>query len=125
MPGTLLVTGGAGYIGTHALIELISQGYRPIVFDNFSNSTIEAIRRVERITGVPITVVAAHICDAAELDREFEHARSAGAPIIGVVHFAGLKAVGESVAEPMRYYRNNVSGTVTLLEAWTATRSKH
>ena len=117
MPGTLLVTGGAGYIGTHALIELISQGYRPIVFDNFSNSTIEAIRRVERITGVPITVVAAHICDAAELDRESEHARSAGAPIIGVVHFAGLKAVGESVAEPMRYYRNNVSGTVTLLEA--------
>lgn len=117
MPGTLLITGGAGYIGTHALIELIAQGYRPIVFDNFSNSTIEAIRRVERIVGVPITVVAADIGDAAELDREFEHARSAAAPIVGVVHFAGLKAVGESVAEPMLYYRNNVSGTVTLLEA--------
>ncbi|MBJ7262404.1 MAG: UDP-glucose 4-epimerase GalE [Burkholderiaceae bacterium] len=117
MPGTLLITGGAGYIGTHALIELIAQGFRPIVFDNFSNSSIESIRRVERIVGLPITVVAADLSDAAELDREFEHARSEGAPIVGVVHFAGLKAVGESVVDPMPYYRNNVGGTVTLLEA--------
>lgn len=107
----LLVTGGAGYIGTHACIELIRAGYEPVVVDNLSNSKREAVRRVERITGHPLTFYQADIRDRAALRDIFSRHR-----IEGVIHFAGLKAVGESVEKPLLYFDNNVSGTVTLCE---------
>jgi len=107
-----LITGGAGYIGTHTCIQLLSAGYQLLVLDNFSNSSPEALRRVQSITGVQVTCVEGDINDAALLDSLFEqHA------IDAVIHFAGLKAVGESVAQPLRYYHNNVNGTVTLCQA--------
>ncbi|WP_150278685.1 UDP-glucose 4-epimerase GalE [Halopseudomonas salina] len=112
MQQTILVTGGAGYIGTHTCIKLLEAGYKVIVLDNFSNSSPEALRRVEQISGQAVPYVTGDISDAALLDEVF-----AGHSIDAVIHFAGLKAVGESVAQPMRYYRNNVSGTVVLCEA--------
>ncbi|SDU04722.1 UDP-glucose 4-epimerase GalE [Halopseudomonas salegens] len=111
----ILVTGGAGYIGTHTCIQLIAAGYRVVVLDNFSNSSPEAVRRVEGICGQSIALVEGDINDRALLDRCFaEHT------IDTVIHFAGLKAVGESVAQPLRYYHNNVSGTLVLCEAMQA-----
>ena len=111
-PARILVTGGAGYIGTHTCIQLLSAGYQLLVLDNFSNSSPEALRRVQAITGIEVPCVEGDINDAALLDSLFEqHA------IDAVIHFAGLKAVGESVAQPLRYYHNNVSGTVTLCQA--------
>lgn len=108
----ILVTGGAGYIGTHTCIQLLSAGYELLVLDNFSNSSPEALRRVQAITGIEVPCIEGDINDAALLDSLFEqHA------IDAVIHFAGLKAVGESVAQPLRYYHNNVSGTVTLCQA--------
>ncbi|MGI3130179.1 UDP-glucose 4-epimerase GalE [Halopseudomonas pachastrellae] len=108
----ILVTGGAGYIGTHTCIQLQEAGYQLLVLDNFSNSSPEALRRVQAITGIEVPCVEGDINDAALLDSLFEqHA------IDAVIHFAGLKAVGESVAQPLRYYHNNVSGTVTLCQA--------
>lgn len=117
MTQTLLVTGGAGYIGTHTLVELIHAGLRPIVFDNFSNSSLEAVRRVERITGREITLIQGDVRDAAALDAVFVESAASGAPVSCVLHFAALKAVGESVAEPVCYYENNVHGTIVLLQA--------
>ncbi|MCL5042782.1 MAG: UDP-glucose 4-epimerase GalE [Gammaproteobacteria bacterium] len=111
----ILVTGGAGYIGSHTCIQLIAAGYRVVVLDNFCNSSPEAIRRVEGICGQPITLIEGDINDRALLDRCF-----AEYPIDAVIHFAGLKAVGESVAQPLRYYHNNVSGTLVLCEAMQA-----
>ncbi len=108
----ILVTGGAGYIGTHTCVELIHAGMEPVVVDNLCNSKAEALRRVERITGKRLTFYRADIRDkAALLDIFARH------PVQAVVHFAGLKAVGESVAQPLRYYDNNVGGTLTLCEA--------
>lgn len=108
----VLVTGGAGYIGSHTCVEMIEAGMEPVVVDNLSNSKVEALRRVERITGRAITFYRADIRDKAALrDILARH------PVQAVVHFAGLKAVGESVAQPLRYYDNNVAGTVTLCEA--------
>ncbi len=114
---TLLVTGGAGYIGSHTLIELIQAGYRPIVLDNFSNGSAHALKRVESLTGHALEVIEGDIRDAALLDTVFHQTKAHGAPIQGVVHFAGLKAVGESVAAPLDYYQTNVAGTLTLLQA--------
>jgi len=112
MNKSILVTGGAGYIGSHTCIRLLESGYRVVVLDNFSNSCREAVRRVEDIVGHAVTLVEGDINDAALLDRLFQdHA------IDAVIHFAGLKAVGESVAQPLRYYHNNVSGTVVLCQA--------
>ncbi|MDR3395581.1 MAG: UDP-glucose 4-epimerase GalE [Parasulfuritortus sp.] len=108
----LLVTGGAGYIGTHTCIELIRAGYEPIVVDNLSNSKIEAIRRVEKIAGQPLHFYQADIRDSVALREIFSRHR-----IGAVVHFAGLKAVGESVEKPLLYYDNNVAGTVSICEA--------
>jgi len=110
-PSTILVTGGAGYIGSHTLVQLIEAGYTPIVYDNFSNASMESVRRVERIVGRSITVVEGDIRDRSRLRETF-----AAHPIDAVIHFAGLKAVGESVAHPLRYYDNNIGGTVALCE---------
>ena len=117
MTDRLLVTGGAGYIGSHALVELINAGMHPVVLDNFSNSVPEALSRVERITGTRIPVVEGDVRDAATLDALFKQYASEGNPISCVLHFAALKAVGESVAQPVRYYENNVYGTLVLLDA--------
>ena len=105
----ILVTGGAGYIGSHTAISLIEAGYGIVIFDNFSNASMESIRRVEKITGKTIPVVEGDIRDEEALHRLF-----GDYPIEAVIHFAGLKAVGESVEQPLRYYDNNVGGTITL-----------
>lgn len=112
MSRTILVTGGAGYIGSHTCVRLLESGYDVVVLDNFSNSSREAVRRVEDITRRDIVLIEGDINDASLLDQLFQQHR-----IDAVIHFAGLKAVGESVAQPLRYYRNNVSGTVVLCEA--------
>ena len=109
---TILVTGGAGYIGSHACVELLEAGYRVVVVDNLDNSSKEALGRVEEITGKPLLFYQADIRDRGALRAIFS-AHS----IEAVIHFAGLKAVGESVSVPLRYYQNNISGTLTLLEA--------
>ena len=108
----LLVTGGAGYIGSHTSVELLSAGHDVVVYDNFANSSPKVLDRIEELAGRRPILVEADLRDGAALRRVFsEH------PIEGVIHFAGLKAVGESVAEPLRYYDHNVVGTVRLLEA--------
>jgi UDP-glucose 4-epimerase len=108
----ILVTGGAGYIGSHTCLELLNAGYEVTVLDNYCNSKPEALNRVERITGKTLARVNADIRDGAALTRAL---RDSGAE--AVIHFAGLKAVGESVQQPLRYYDNNVVGTLRLLEA--------
>ena len=108
----VLVTGGAGYIGSHTCVEMLKAGMEPVVVDNLSNSKAEALRRVERITGRTLVFYRADIRDKAALLEILKRH-----PVSAVVHFAGLKAVGESVAQPLRYYDNNVAGTVTLCEA--------
>lgn len=108
----ILVTGGAGYIGSHTCVELLAAGHHVTVIDNLSNSSAVALERVARIAGRSIPFELADIRDASALDRILASAR-----FDAVVHFAGLKAVGESVAEPLRYYENNVTGTLRLLEA--------
>lgn len=117
MAQTLLVTGGAGYIGTHTLVELVAAGWQPFVFDNFSNSSPAALERVTRITGQEIPWVAGDVRDAEALDAVFARCRDAGAPVTCVLHLAALKVVGESISRPVRYYDNNVHGTLVLLEA--------
>ena len=108
---TVLLTGGAGYIGSHTCVELIGAGWRPVILDNLSNSSARVLERIERITGHRPAFVQADIRDASALNTTFS-----GCKIDAVVHFAGLKAVAESVAQPLRYYENNVTGTLTLLE---------
>ncbi len=105
------VTGGAGYIGSHTIIELLSAGYDVVVADNLSNSSEEAIRRVEKISGKKVKFYKADVCDKAAMEKIFDQDK----PDF-VVHFAGLKAVGESVEKPVMYYRNNIDCTLTLLE---------
>jgi UDP-glucose 4-epimerase len=112
MNSTILVTGGAGYIGSHTCVELLEAGYKVIAIDNLINSKKESLRRVQNITGKSLTFIECDLLDKAGLIHALEeHAPSA------VIHFAGLKAVGESVEQPLLYYMNNVSGTATLLEA--------
>lgn len=108
----ILVTGGAGYIGSHTAIELLGAGHEVVVCDNLSNSHANSVKAIERIAGRRPEFVKADILDRAALDRIFGEYR-----IDSVIHFAGLKAVGESVAEPVRYYRNNVTGSVNLFGA--------
>ncbi|NOZ91576.1 MAG: UDP-glucose 4-epimerase GalE [Epsilonproteobacteria bacterium] len=107
----ILVTGGAGYIGSHTCILLIEAGYNVVVFDNFSNSSIESIKRVEKIVNKSIPVVEGDIRDRDALRGVFKEYK-----IDAVIHFAGLKAVGESVEQPLRYYDNNIYGTIVLCE---------
>ena len=109
---SVLVTGGAGYIGSHTVLLLLEAGYSVVVLDNLSNSSRESLNRVERLTGKSLTFIEGDIRDSDCLKQLFnEHA------IASVIHFAGLKAVGESVAQPLRYYDCNVTGTLRLLEA--------
>ncbi|MDR5902786.1 UDP-glucose 4-epimerase GalE [Halomonas icarae] len=111
----ILVTGGAGYIGSHTVVELLEAGHEVVVIDNLCNGSREALRRVERITGKPVHFVECDIRDREGLDAVFsEHA------IDAVIHFAGLKAVGESVGKPLAYYENNVHGTLVLCQAMEA-----
>lgn len=117
MSSHLLVTGGAGYIGSHTLIALVRAGYNPVVLDNFSNSSPEALARVALITGVEIECVSGDVRDRLLLDAIFAKYREEGTPIECVLHLAASKAVGESVALPLSYYDNNVAGTICLLEA--------
>ena len=107
----LLVTGGAGYIGTHTCVELLNAGYQPVVVDNLCNSKMEALHRVERITGKKVVFYPVDVRDRAGLKQVFSSHE-----ITAVIHFAGLKAVGESVEKPLLYYDNNVAGTVSLCE---------
>ncbi len=108
----VLLAGGAGYIGSHTCVELIEAGHSVVVADNFSNSCPEAVRRVEKITGAEIPLYEADVCDKAAVDKIFSENK-----IDAVIHFAGLKAVGESCEKPLLYYRNNIDSTLTLLEA--------
>ena len=108
----ILVTGGAGYIGSHTCIELLAAGYTPIVLDNLCNSSTVSLDRVKQITGVEVTFIEGDIRDAKILDETFSKY-----DIYGVIHFAGLKAVGESVAKPFMYYDNNIAGSICLFNA--------
>lgn len=107
----VLVAGGAGYIGSHTTVELIAAGYDVIVVDNFSNSDASSLEGIARITGVSPTFVEADCCDKEAMRRVFE-----AHDFDSVIHFAAFKAVGESVAEPMKYYRNNILSLVNILE---------
>jgi UDP-glucose 4-epimerase len=109
---TLLVTGGAGYIGSHTTVELLSAGHDVVVFDNLSNASARALDSIARITNRTPAFVKGDIRDRAALDAVFEQHR-----IEAVVHFAGLKAVGESVAMPLHYFDNNINGTLNLLQS--------
>lgn len=116
----VLVTGGAGYIGTHTCVELLIAGFDVIVIDNFCNSKPEAINRVQKITGKPVKLIDGDIRDKDCLRAIFkQHAISA------VIHFAGLKAVGESVENPLKYYDNNVMGSLALVEVMAEFKVKN
>lgn len=109
----ILVTGGAGYIGSHTTLELLNTGHDVTVIDNLSNSSEEALKRVEKLTGRSPAFFNADLLDTDALDRIFELCDD----VSTVIHFAGLKAVGESVAKPLLYYQNNVVGTINLCQA--------
>ncbi len=107
----ILVTGGAGYIGSHTCVELLEAGYDVVVVDNLYNASEKSIERVKEITGKDLTFYQADILDEEALDKIFDKEK-----VDGVIHFAGLKAVGESVAKPLEYYKNNITGTLILCE---------
>ncbi len=109
---SVLVTGGAGYIGSHTVVELLGAGYEPVIVDNLSNSKKVAIDRIEQITGKKVKFYEEDCCDKAAMERIFE----AEGDIDSVIHFAGYKAVGESVKEPLKYYTNNLVATLTLVD---------
>ena len=109
--GKILVTGGAGYIGSHTVVELIDNGYEVVVVDNLSNSSKESLNRVEKITGTLVKFYENDIADMDAMDKIFVEN-----DIDAVIHFAGLKAVGESVEKPLEYYKNNISGTLNMCE---------
>ena len=108
----ILVTGGAGYIGSHTVVELVANGYDLLILDNLSNSSPNVLKRVENITGKRLECLVGDVGNAHLLRKIFSEY-----PIDSVIHFAGLKAVGESVTYPMRYYDNNVAGSITLFQA--------
>lgn len=107
----ILVTGGLGYIGSHTVVELCENGYEVLIIDNLSNSKIEVLDKLETITGQKLKFYLGDVCDKELLQKIFKEEK-----IDGVIHFAGYKAVGESVLKPLKYYRNNLDSTITLLE---------
>ena len=107
----VLVTGGAGYIGSHTCVELLENNYNVIVIDNFCNSKKEVIEKIKKITNKEFKLYEGNVEDKALLEKIFEENK-----IDAVIHFAGLKAVGESVKKPLLYYRNNIDSTINLLE---------
>ena len=111
MKKTILVTGGAGYIGSHTAVELLETGYNVVVVDNLSNSSAESLKRVEKITGKKLDFYEIDILEKEQLSKVFD-----SHDIHAVIHFAGLKAVGESTEIPLKYYHNNITGTLILLE---------
>ncbi|MBP5493176.1 MAG: UDP-glucose 4-epimerase GalE [Clostridiales bacterium] len=111
----ILVTGGTGYIGSHTCVELIQAGHEVVIFDNLSNSKKETLDRIEEITGKKPIFYLADMCDKDALEKIFTEQK-----IDAVIHFAGLKAVGESVAKPLEYYSNNLCGTLNLLSVMKA-----
>ena len=115
----ILLTGGAGYIGTHTAVELLSEGYEVVVVDNYANSSPESLSRVEKITGKTLVSYEADVCDKDALRKIFKENK-----IDAVIHFAGLKAVGESVRLPLAYYRNNIDSTLSLVEVMQETGCK-
>ncbi len=112
MSSTILVTGGAGYIGSHTVVELMKAGHQVVIVDNLSNSSSKVLDRIEALAGKKFSFVQADVRDSAALDQIFQQQA-----IDGVIHFAGLKAVGESVSQPVRYFDNNVGSTLALLQA--------
>ena len=108
---TILVTGGAGYIGSHTCVELLNAGYDVIVVDNLYNSSKKALDRVQEITGKTLKFYEDDILNREGMTKIFEENQ-----IDAVIHFAGLKAVGESVAKPIEYYHNNIGGTLVLVD---------
>ena len=108
----ILVTGGAGYIGSHTCIELLTAGHEVVVLDNLSNSSVESLARVQALTTKKLDFVEGDILDQQILDQIFQHHS-----IDAVIHFAGLKAVGESQKEPLKYFENNISGSISLVKA--------
>ena len=112
---SILLTGGAGYIGSHTCVELLNAGCDVVVVDNLVNSQEEALRRVKKITGKDVKLYVADCCDKKAMNDLFD-----AESIDAVIHFAGLKAVGESVSEPLMYYRNNLDATLTLCEVMAA-----
>ena len=108
----LLVTGGAGYIGSHTTLALLRRGFDVVVLDNFSNASPVALERVKKLAGKDLTIVGGDLCDRSVLQSVFQQ----NSNINGVIHFAALKAVGESTEHPLRYYQNNVGGSISLLQ---------
>ena len=108
----ILVTGGAGYIGSHTCIQLLSAGHDVVVLDNLSNSSVESLARVQALAAKKLDFVEGNILDQQTLDQIFQHHS-----IDAVIHFAGLKAVGESQKEPLKYFENNISGSISLVKA--------
>ncbi len=117
---TIMVTGGAGYIGSHTCVELISKGYSIVIFDNFCNSQTEVLNRIERITGVSPAVVQGDVRDRDLLKNTMIKYQCSA-----VIHFAGLKSVADSVAQPLEYYDNNVLGTLRLIQAMQDTNVRN
>ena len=107
----VLVTGGCGFIGSHTCVELLNEGYDVVVVDNLSNSKPDVVDKIKKITGKSFKFYKEDLCDKEELDKIFDKEK-----IDSVIHFAGFKAVGESVSKPLMYYRNNIDSTLTLLE---------
>ncbi len=108
---SILVTGGAGYIGSHTVVQLLRDGYDVVIVDNFSNSKPESLKRIEEIAGKTVKFYEVDLLDPVGLEKVFEENT-----LEAVIHFAGLKAVGESVSIPMKYYHNNITGTLVLCE---------
>ena len=108
----ILLTGGAGFIGSHTAVELLNAGHDVVIVDNLYNSSEKAVSRVEELTGKTVRLYKEDACDGAALDRIFEENK-----IDAVIHFAAYKAVGESVAKPLEYYRNNLDCTLTVCES--------
>ncbi|MGT2847205.1 UDP-glucose 4-epimerase GalE [Streptococcus massiliensis] len=117
---SILVTGGAGYIGSHTVVELLAAGYEVVIVDNFSNSSPKVLERLKTITGVDVPFYEGSILDKDFMSKVFEENT-----IDCVIHFAAFKAVGESVEKPLKYYHNNITGTIALLEVMTAHQVKN